>query len=42
MFIDLLNSSYFALFLILALGNMLGRNKIKRLSLDVSAEIFIS
>ena len=37
MFADLLNSSYFALFLIVALGFMLGRIKIKGLSLDVSA-----
>ena len=40
MFTDLLNSSYFALFLIVALGFMLGRIKIKGLSLDVSAVIF--
>lgn len=37
MFADLLNSSYFALFLIVALGFMLGKIKIKGLSLDVSA-----
>ncbi len=42
MFTDLLNSSYFALFLIVALGFMLGRIKIKGLSLDVSAVIFIA
>ena len=42
MFADLLNSSYFALFLIVALGFMLGRIKIKGLSLDVSAVIFCS
>ena len=42
MFTDLLNSSYFALFLIVALGFMLGRMKIKGLSLDVSAVIFIA
>ena len=42
MFADLLNSSYFALFLIVALGFMLGRIKIKGLSLDVSAVIFIA
>lgn len=41
MFADLLNSSYFALFLIVALGFMLGRIKIKGLSLDVSAVIFM-
>ena len=38
----MLNSSYFALFLIVALGFMLGRIKIKGLSLDVSAVIFIA
>ena len=42
MFTDLLNSSYFALFLIVALGFMLGRIQIKGLSLDVSAVIFIA
>ena len=42
MLTDLLNSSYFALFLIVALGFMLGRIKIKGLSLDVSAVIFIA
>lgn len=42
MLIDLLNSSYFSLFLIVALGFMLGRIKIKGLSLDVSAVIFIA
>lgn len=42
MFSDLLNSSYFALFLIVALGFMLGRIKIKGVSLDVSAVIFIA
>lgn len=42
MFADLLNSSYFALFLIVALGFVLGRIKIKGLSLDVSAVIFIA
>lgn len=41
MFTDLLNSSYFALFLIVALGFMLGRIKIKGLSLDVSAVILL-
>lgn len=39
---DLLQSSYFSLFLIVALGFMLGRIKIKGLSLDVSAVIFIA
>lgn len=42
MLIDLLQSSYFSLFLIVALGFMLGRIKIKGLSLDVSAVIFIA
>ena len=42
MFTDLLHSSYFSLFLIVALGFMLGRIKIKGLSLDVSAVIFIA
>ena len=42
MFTDLLHSSYFSLFLIVALGFMLGRIKIKVLSLDVSAVIFIA
>lgn len=42
MLTDLLNSSYFALFLIVALGFMLGKIKIKGLSLDVSAVIFIA
>jgi len=42
MFETLLQSSYFSLFLIIALGFMLGRIKIKGLSLDVSAVIFIA
>lgn len=42
MFESLLQSSYFSLFLIVALGFMLGRIKIKGLSLDVSAVIFIA
>ena len=37
-----MNSSYFALFLIVALGFMLGRVKIRGVSLDVSAVIFIA
>jgi len=37
-----LNSSYFALFLIVALGFILGRIRFKGLSLDVSAVIFIA
>ncbi len=39
---DLLKSSYFSLFLIVALGFVLGRVQIKKLSLDVSAVIFIA
>lgn len=42
MLTELLKSSYFALFLIVALGFMLGRIKIKGVSLDVSAVIFIA
>ncbi|MCD8264432.1 MAG: transporter [Tannerellaceae bacterium] len=42
MFESLLHTSYFALFLIVALGFMLGRIQIKGLSLDVSAVIFIA
>ncbi len=42
MLADLLKSSYFALFTIVALGFMLGRIKIKGVSLDVSAVIFIA
>ena len=42
MFETLLQSSYFALFLIIALGFMLGRIQIKGLSLDVSAVIFVA
>ena len=42
MFETLLQSSYFALFLIIALGFILGRIQIKGLSLDVSAVIFIA
>ena len=39
---SLLQTSYFALFLIIALGFILGRIKIKGLSLDISAVIFIA
>ena len=39
---ELLNNSYFSLFLIVALGYMLGSIKIKVVSLDVSAVIFIA
>ncbi|MFI3259538.1 MAG: aspartate:alanine exchanger family transporter [Rikenellaceae bacterium] len=42
MLLDLLNYSYFSLFLIVALGFILGRIKIGGLSLDVSAVIFIA
>lgn len=42
MFESLLQSSYFALFLIVALGFILGRVNIKGISLDVSAVIFIA
>lgn len=42
MLLDLLQSSYFSIFLIVALGFMLGRIKVMGLSLDVSAVIFIA
>lgn len=42
MFAELLQSSYFALFAIIALGFLLGRIKIKGLSLDISAVIFVA
>ena len=42
MFIDLLQSPYFSVFLIVALGFMLGRVKVMGLALDVSAVIFIA
>lgn len=42
MFEELLQSSYFSIFLIIALGFMLERIKIKGLSLNVSAVIFIA
>lgn len=42
MLTDLLKSSYFALFLIVALGFILGKIRFKGLSLDVSAVIFIA
>lgn len=42
MLTDLLQTSYFAIFLIVALGFMLGRIKVMGLSLDVSAVIFIA
>ena len=42
MFAELLQSPYFALFVIIALGFMLGRIKIRGLSLDISAVIFVA
>ncbi len=39
---ELFSNSYFALFLIITLGFLLGRIKIKGLSLDVSAIIFVA
>lgn len=39
---DLLQSPYFALFVIVALGFMLGRIEVKGISLDVSAVIFVA
>ncbi len=39
---DLLTNSYFALFLIITLGFLLGKIKIKGVSLDVSAVIFVA
>lgn len=42
MFQSLLQNSYFSVFVIIALGYMLGRIKIKGMSLDVSAVIFIA
>ena len=39
---ELLSNNYFALFLIVALGFILGRIKIFGLSLDVSAVIFVA
>ncbi len=42
MLMELLQSSYFSLFLIVALGFILGRIRFKGLSLDVSAVVFIA
>lgn len=39
---EILTNSYFALFVIIALGYLVGRLKIKGLSLDVSAIIFVA
>jgi putative transport protein len=39
---DIFQNSYFALFVIIALGYLVGRLKIKGLSLDVSAIIFVA
>ena len=38
----LLSNSYFALFLIISLGFILGKIKVRGISLDVSAVIFIA
>ena len=42
MWADLFNSSYFALFVIVAFGFLLGRIQVKGLSLDISAVIFVA
>ena len=42
MWADLFNSSYFALFVIVAIGFLLGRIQVKGLSLDISAVIFVA
>ncbi len=42
MLVSLLSNAYFALFVIITLGFMLGRVKIKGISLDVSAVIFVA
>ena len=39
---DLLSNSYFVLFLIIAIGFIIGRIKIKGISLDISAVIFVA
>ncbi len=39
---EIFSSSYFALFVIIALGFLVGRIKIKGLSRDVSAIIFVT
>lgn len=39
---ELLGNSYFALFLIILIGFIIGRIKIKGISLDVSAVIFVA
>lgn len=39
---DLLSNSYFALFLIILIGFIIGRIKIKGISLDISAVIFVA
>jgi putative transport protein len=39
---EIFSNSYFALFVIIALGYLVGRVKIKGLSLDVSAIIFVA
>lgn len=42
MFAELLQSPYFALFVIVTLGFLLGRIKVKGVSLDISAVIFVA
>ena len=42
MIMGLLTNSYFALFLIIAIGFLIGRIKVKGISLDVSAVIFVA
>ena len=42
MFLSLFSSPYFALFVIIAIGFMVGKIKVKGVSLDVSAVIFIA
>ncbi|NDK18404.1 MAG: transporter, partial [Zetaproteobacteria bacterium] len=39
---SLLSNSYFALFLIITIGFIIGRIKIKGISLDISAVIFVA
>jgi len=39
---ELLSNSYFALFLIIVIGFVIGRIKIKGISLDISAVIFVA
>ena len=39
---DLFSNSYFVLFLIIVIGFVIGRIKIKGISLDISAVIFVA